>query len=124
VLERGYNKRSCQTVETEGEVIDREDETTTGISNSEDEGTRVSRIARVKVVQKRGLIAKALGMNLRSGSKEQVYVPDPICTVKDKRRAVELSSGSDIALGRGSKTGDTSDNKEGNKTLDEIVVAT
>ena len=47
-------------------------------------------------------------MNLRSG----------------KRRAVELSSGSDIALGGGSKTGDTSDDEEGNKTLDEIVVAT
>jgi hypothetical protein len=106
--ERGHNKRSCQTVETEGEVIDREDETTTGMSSSEDEGTRVSRIARAKVVRKRGLIAKALGMNLRSG----------------KRRAVELSSGSDIALGGGSKTGDTSDDEEGNKTLDEIVVAT
>jgi hypothetical protein len=95
-------------VETEGEVIDREDETTTGMSSSEDEGTRVSRIARAKVVRKRGLIAKALGMNLRSG----------------KRRAVELSSGSDIALGGGSKTGDTSDDEEGKKTLDEIVVAT
>jgi hypothetical protein len=59
------------------------------------------------VVRKRGLIAKALGKNLRSG----------------KKRAVELSSDNDIVLDGGSKTGDRSD-EEGDATLDEIVVAT
>jgi hypothetical protein len=95
-------------VENEGGVIDREDETTTRVSSSEDEGTRVSRIAKAKVVRKRGLIAKALGTNLRN----------------EKKRAVELSSHSDIALEGGRKTGDRSDDEEGNITLDEIVVAT
>jgi hypothetical protein len=106
--ERGHNKRNCQTVEIEGEIIDKADETTTGISSSEDEGTRVSRIAKAKVVRKRGLIAKALGTNLRNG----------------KKRAVELSSDCDIVLEGGSKTGDRPDDEEGNITLDEIVVAT
>jgi hypothetical protein len=100
--ERGHNKRSCQAVETEGEVIDRENETTTGVSRGEDEGTRVLQVAKARVVRKRRLIAKALRMNLRNG----------------KKRAVELSSDSDIALEGSSKTGDGSDDEEGNITLD------
>ena len=105
--EKDHNKRSCQTVEIEGEVIDKADESPTGICSSEDEGRRVSRIAKAKVLRKRGLIAKALGTNLRNG----------------KERAVELSSDGDMAFEGCSKTGDRSDN-DGNITLDENVVAT
>jgi hypothetical protein len=105
--ESGHNKRSCQTVEVEGEVIDRAEETSTGVSSSEDEATRVSRIVKAKAMRKRGLVAKAQGTNLRKG----------------RKRVVELSSDDDIVLG-GSKTSDGSSDEEGNTTLDEIVVAT
>jgi hypothetical protein len=48
-------------VETEGEIIDRENETTTSVSSSEDEGTRVSRIAKAKVVEKEDLLRRRSG---------------------------------------------------------------
>jgi hypothetical protein len=74
-------------VDVEGEVIERADETSTGVSSSEDEATRVSRIVKAKAVRKRGLIAKAQGTNLR----------------KWRKRVVELSSDDDIVLEGGSR---------------------
>jgi hypothetical protein len=106
--ERGHNKRGCQTVEFGGEIITRADETSTGVSSSEDEATRVSRIIKAKAVRKRGLIAKAQGTNLRKG----------------RKRVVEISSDDDIELEGDGTTSSESGDEEGNATLDEIVVAT
>ena len=66
---------------------------------------QVSRIAKANVVEKRGLIAKAQGTNLRNG----------------RKRVAGLSSDDDIILG-GSETSDGSGD-EGIATPNQIIVA-
>jgi hypothetical protein len=51
-------------VEVEGEVIDRADETRTGVSSSKDEATRVSRVVTAKAMRKRVSYCKGTGYEL------------------------------------------------------------